>query len=141
MLKIFGLLIAMGFCPSIYAANTTLTDAEIAKMMQEEHKKNAAETKTLAKDNEIKPVDSEMSKQLVKENKENAKALKSKDKKSFDKSYAQMMVAGHEKVLKTLDETLIPAAKDPEFKGHLEKTRGAVATHLSHAKDLDSKIQ
>ena len=45
-------------------------------------------------------------------------------KSGFDKAFIIQQIAIHEKALKTIKGTLIPSAKDAEFKAHLEKTPG-----------------
>lgn len=114
---------------------------DFAKMMIAEHKKNISETKSLAKKNKIDTKDSDLSKTLKEDAKTANKDLKKKDKADFDKEYISQQIAMHEKALDTLKNTLIPNAKNPEFKEHLEKTQMAVTEHLDHAKKLRSEIQ
>jgi putative membrane protein len=66
--------------------------------------------------------------------------LKKADKAAFDKAYLAQQITMHEQALDKLTNMLIPGAKDAAFKAHLEKTRGAVQSHLEHVKTLNSKL-
>lgn len=101
-----------------------------------EHKQNKKETKTVADKNKLDTKDSDLFKSLKDDHKAGKKDLKKNDKSAFDKAYVDMMVTGHEKVLATLDNSLIPNAQNTDLRNHLMKTRGAVAAHLDHAKKL-----
>lgn len=114
---------------------------DFAKMMREQHKENMKATKRVAKENDIKMKEGDLSRNLKDEAKQSNKALKENEKSAFDKAYLRQQIAMHEKALTTLNETLIPNAKDAEFKVHLEKTRDDVAKHLDHAKSIEAKIQ
>lgn len=114
---------------------------DFASMMKDEHEKNMKETKKLAMDNKIKPEDSDASKALKDEAEKSNKDLKRQDKKAFDLAYMKQQVEMHEKALAKLRDELIPAAQNPDFKAHLEKTQAAVSEHLEHAKALQSKLE
>jgi putative membrane protein len=113
---------------------------EFAKTMMAEHKKNKKDTKDLAKRLKIDIKKSDASKALKADAKNSNKSLKDAEKAGFDKAYIAQQMSMHEKALKTLDENLIPSAKNPDLKAHLERTRASVSTHLSHAQALQSKM-
>ena len=113
---------------------------EFANAMVTEHKQNMEETKTVTKNSRIKARDSKLSKSLRKEAWSLNKELKKADAATFDKAYVDQQVLMHRNALSTLDDTLIPNAKDAAFKAHLEKTRSAVQAHLEHAQSLQSKM-
>lgn len=111
-----------------------------AKMMIDEHKKNDKETKKILKTLKADAKDNDIANTL-KENAKNANGeLKKVDKAGFDKAYIKHQITMHEQALEKLNTMLIPGAKDAAFKAHLEKTRGAVQSHLEHARTLDSKL-
>ncbi len=57
----------------------------------------------------------------------------------YQKAFVDAMVQGHTEALATLDNTLIPGAKDAKVKDHLQKTRDKVAQHLEQAKALQKQ--
>ena len=67
--------------------------------------------------------------------------MKKADKNALAKAYVDQQVMMHEKALDTLDKVLIPQAQNAALKAHLAKTRDAVAGHLTHAKDLQTRIK
>lgn len=113
---------------------------DFAAMMVDQHEKNVRETKDLVKKNKINPEDSDAAKALNNDAKDALKDLKRQKKVEFDRAYLKQQIAMHEKALNELDNTLIPAAQNPEFKAHLQKTRSAVAEHLTHARELQTKL-
>lgn len=114
---------------------------DYAKAMIDQHRENVTATKRVAKENGIKMKEGDLSRNLKDEAKKSNKELRDNEKITFDKAYMRQQITMHEKALKTLNETLIPNAKDAEFKVHLERTRDDVAKHLDHAKNIDSRIQ
>jgi putative membrane protein len=114
---------------------------EFAKMMLDTHNENVKETKKVATENQITAKDSKLSGILKTDAMTANKDLKSAEKAHFDLAYVNQQIMMHEKALQTLNNTLIPAATDPEFKAHLEKTRTAVAEHLDHAQKLKTQLQ
>ncbi len=113
---------------------------DFATMMVDQHEKNSRETKDLAKQNKINPEDNETAKMLYEDAKNSNRDLKRNGKADFDRAYVKQQIMMHEKALSTLDDTLIPAAQNKDFKAHLEKTRTAVSQHLEHARDLQTKL-
>ena len=58
------------------------------------------------------------------------------DPVQFDRTYMEIQVLTHGELLSLLDNTLLPAAKDPALRAELEMTRSLVARHLTTAKEL-----
>lgn len=114
---------------------------DFAKMMVDDHKNNMKETKDLSKKQDFGTKQSDLAKTLEKDAKNANKDLKKSAKNDFDKNYLAQQIDMHNKALETLDATLIPKAQNAEFKAHLQKTRDAVASHLNHAKELQSTLQ
>jgi putative membrane protein len=109
---------------------------DFAKMMITQHKQNKKDTKGLAEHNKLDAKKSDLMKQIEQDNKSAKRSLKEAEGKNFDKTYVDAMVAGHEKALQLLDNSLLPAAQNTDLRNHLTKTREAVAMHLDHAKKL-----
>jgi putative membrane protein len=59
---------------------------------------------------------------------------------AFDRAYIDREVAYHQAVLDALDKVLIPTTSNADLKKLLVDVRPAIATHLSHAKQLQSKL-
>jgi putative membrane protein len=55
--------------------------------------------------------------------------------------YMETQVTVHEKVLETLDATLIPSAEDADLRAELEATRVDVKAHLDHAQEILEALQ
>lgn len=113
---------------------------QFAQQMVTDHTSVNKQATDLAKKLGVKPKQNEASKGLVKGGKENMAKLKKLSGQEFDKAYVDQEVAYHEAVLSTIDETLIPNAKNEELKGLIEKVRPAIAAHLEHAKTLQEKL-
>jgi putative membrane protein len=108
--------------------------------MQKQHT-DAQKAETAAEGKSgITPADSDMSAKITQMNSDTAAQLKDLKGKEFDKAYAKAMVEGHTKVLDSLDNVLIPAAKDAGLKAQLQKERPVVAEHLEHAKKLADAV-
>ena len=60
--------------------------------------------------------------------------------KAFDRAYIDREVAYHQAVLDALDTLLIPTTSNAELKELLVQVRPAIATHLEHAKQLQSAL-
>ena len=88
----------------------------------------------------VTPEDNPTAMSLKKGGMDNVDALKAMKGKAFDKAYIDHEVAYHEQVLEAMDKTLIPGAKNDELKALLVKVRPAFASHLAHAKMLQTKM-
>ena len=110
---------------------------DFAKMMINDHKKNEADTKKIGKKMKGDD-DSDLAKTLKEDAKNSNKDLKKNDKKAIDNAYLAQQVTMHEKALAVLNDNLIPSAKDENLKSHLQQTSAAVTKHLEHAKKLQT---
>ncbi len=59
----------------------------------------------------------------------------------FDKAYIDNEVTYHEAVIKAMDETLIPNAKNAELKALLESGKPIFVSHLNDAKELQTSLK
>lgn len=115
---------------------------DFARKMVDAHKTGEKDTKKVAKDNKIDMDGSDKSEALEEEMEAAIKDLK--DKKNgieFDRAYVALQITMHEKAIEKLDNTLIPSASNAQYKAHLQKTRASVSEHLSHARQLQSRLQ
>lgn len=113
---------------------------DFAIHMIDEHEKNLKETKKISKKNNIDDKDSEMSDAIEADAKNKIKLLKKQKGLAFDKMFMEQQVVMHTDLLNNLDQKLIPQATNPEFKAHLQATRGHVSKHLDMTKALQAKL-
>jgi len=67
-------------------------------------------------------------------------SLQQKSGTEFDRAYIQLQCDEHRKVLSTLDEKLLPAAKDPALKAYLQELKPKVEAHLAQAERLQKEL-
>ncbi|MGZ3157714.1 MAG: DUF4142 domain-containing protein [Burkholderiaceae bacterium] len=89
----------------------------------------------------IKPEESAASKSLKEEGADSLKTLKGLKGAEFDKAYIDNEVALHQKVLDSLDNTLIPGAKNADLKNFLTTIRPVIDNHLQHAKKIQASLK
>lgn len=109
---------------------------DFADHMIQEHRTNAKETKRIQQSARLKPTMNAEAKAMARDAKAKVAALRKLRGDTLDKAYVSQQVEMHASLLQSLDDKLIPSAKGPELKAHLEKTRTHVATHLDKAKAL-----
>jgi len=63
-------------------------------------------------------------------------ALKTGSTKDFDQAYITAQITGHQKVLDTINDKLLPNVKDPNLKAYLEEIKPTVESHLKQAQQL-----
>lgn len=64
------------------------------------------------------------------------KALNADSGAGFDKAYIAAQISGHQKVLDTINDKLLPSVKDEQLKAYLEAIKPTVEQHLERAKQL-----
>jgi putative membrane protein len=112
-----------------------------AKEMVAEHSAMDADGNKFAKKHHMTPGDSDTSKALKSSGDQEMATLKALSGGAFDKAYIEAQVKDHQTVLDTIDNTLIPNAKNADLKAMLEKARPKVAAHLEHAKKLQNSLK
>lgn len=109
---------------------------EFANLMIKDHSALDAQAKKLG----IAPEENDMSRALTQGAQDALTKLTPLKGKEFDTAYVDIQVASHEKVLKALDDALIPSAKDPGLKALLQTARAKVQMHLEHAQQLQAAL-
>ena len=66
--------------------------------------------------------------------------LKKDTGKDFDKAYIDAQVDGHQKVLDTINQKLLPSVKSPDLKAYLDDIKPRVEAHLKKAKELQESF-
>jgi len=60
--------------------------------------------------------------------------------KDFDKDYISAQISGHQKVLDTINDQLLPNVKDANLKAYLNEIKPTVEQHLKQAKQLQQSF-
>jgi putative membrane protein len=66
--------------------------------------------------------------------------LRDKTGKDFDRAYLQSQIEQHQKVLNTIDQQLMPSAKNPQLRSHLQSMRPTIEQHLQAARDAQQAM-
>jgi putative membrane protein len=89
----------------------------------------------------LTPAESSLSSKMKNESDSSLAQLKSTPSTDFDRAYVDAQVDEHKKVLSTLDDKLIPSAKDQQLKSLLQEMRTTVHSHLVEAQQLQTDLQ
>jgi putative membrane protein len=114
---------------------------DFANLMIRDHTSVNKKATNLAKKLKITPEESDTSRSLKSDGNTTLEKLRGLSGAEFDKAYIDNEVTYHESVAKVLDDTLIPNAKNAELKSLLESAKPVFASHLSHAKELQSSLR
>jgi putative membrane protein len=113
---------------------------QFATTMITDHSAVNAQATALATKLGVTPKDNAVSQSLQKGATEARATIEPLKGKAFDKAYIDREVAYHQAVLDALDKLLIPTTSNAELKQLLVDVRPAIATHLEHAKKLQSTL-
>jgi putative membrane protein len=114
---------------------------KLAAMMIKDHKEADAKGVALAKKDKLSPAPSPDCTALESDASTATSTLKGKTGADFDAGYVDTQVKEHQAVLDTIDQKLIPAAKNADVSAYLAEVRPKVAMHLQHAQDLQKSMQ
>jgi len=112
-----------------------------AENMIEQHTASNRKYEQFRVNRSLSPSASELSKTLKDESTASRRDLSHLRGPAFNKAYVDHQIKAHSKVLKLLDENIIPSVQDNQLKDLLIETRFTVSTHLNHAKKLLSNIK
>ena len=113
---------------------------QFATTMITDHSAVNAQASALATKLGVTPKDNDVSQSLLKGAAEARATIEPLKGKAFDQAYIDREVAYHQAVLDALDKLLIPTTSNAELKQLLVDVRPAIATHLEHAKKLQSTL-
>lgn len=122
-------------------AKARSTDQEVISLANHIIKDHTAvnnRAMALAKRMNLEPDSNEISKSLQAGSATTMASLRNSQGEQFDQGYTEQQVKMHETVLRTIDNTLMPNAKNEELKALLRTSRTSVAAHLDHAKELQT---
>ncbi len=125
-------------------AKSTSTNPEVqkfAEMMITDHTSVNKSASDLVTKLGVTPEDNDTSKALKDEGTTNIGKLKELKGAAFDKAYVSHEVDYHVAVLATIDQVLVPNAKNAELTALTVKVRPAIAAHLEHARKLNKTLK
>jgi putative membrane protein len=111
-----------------------------AQQMITDHSGVNKQAVALVKKLKVTPEENATSKSLKEGGAKNIAHLKTLKGAEFDKNYVDQEVTYHQQVLDAIDKTLLPSAQNAELKDLITKVRPAIAAHLDHAKQIQSKL-
>lgn len=114
---------------------------EFAELMVRDHTSVNNQATQLAKKLNITPEQSPTSQSLKSDGDKMLAKLRGLSGAEFDKAYIDNEVTYHEAVIKAVDDTLIPNAKNSELKALLETGKPIFVSHLNHAKELQTSLK
>ena len=88
----------------------------------------------------LKPAESAVSTALESDAASTLDMLKTDKGKDFDKAYIAAQVDGHQKVLDTINQKLLPNVKNADLKAYLDEIKPRVEEHLKQAKQLQENF-
>jgi putative membrane protein len=121
-------------------AETKSKNAEVkrfAAMMIKHH----GEAKTKQAKLKLQPADSPDSTALNSDASSTLESLKKDTGKDFDKAYIDAQVDGHQKVLDTINQKLLPNVKNADLKAYLDEIKPRVEDHLKQAKEIQQNFE
>lgn len=120
------------------------TDAKVkqfAQMMVSHHSDAKSQQGQLLSKIKVTPEANATSDALTKSGSEALEQLKAKTGAEFDRAYVDLQVKEHRDVLTLLDEKILPAVANADFKKALTGVRGKVAMHLTAAETLQQGLR
>jgi putative membrane protein len=111
---------------------------ELGRTFAHDHEAVRTQGRELAKKLGITPTPLKDDKS-AREQAEVMRTLRAAKGEDFDRLYLAHEVAYHEAVIKAINETLLPATKNPELKAFIQKVAPAFQGHLAAAQKLATK--
>lgn len=113
---------------------------QFAATMITDHSAVNAQAAALATKLGVTPADNAVSQSLQSGAAQARKGLEPLRGAAFDLAYIDREIGYHQAVLDAIDKLLIPTSENAELRKLLEDVRPAVATHLDHAKTLQTQL-
>lgn len=83
--------------------------------------------------------ESPLSQQIERQAREVRQQLGDLEGEDFDRAYMQTQLQQHQQLLTMLEEQLIPAAQDPQYRMYLEQRRSNLMEHLRNAERIQQQ--
>jgi len=113
---------------------------QFAQLMVKDHTAAKDKGRAIGKELGLTPAPSELSNGIQRDGNEATAQLEKASAQSFDRTYMQIQVRLHEKVLKKLDD-VIPKADASQVKALLTDMRGHVEHHLAVARSTLTSLE
>lgn len=120
-------------------AQTKSTDPHVlsfASMMISHHSQARQQEQAMGLSTAASP----MLQTLSSQGRQTMATLRDKSGKDFDRAYLQAQVEQHQKVLDTIDRQLMPSAKNPQLRSHLQSMRPTIEQHLKTARQAQEAL-
>ncbi|HEX6308240.1 MAG TPA: DUF4142 domain-containing protein [Longimicrobiales bacterium] len=111
-----------------------------AERMVTEHRNVGDQFRSVLEQANVSTATSTTATQLEETADRTIETLRSLEGAAFDRTYMDSQVSLHEWLLRTLDETLIPAAQDDSIEQQLRTIRTGVAGHLEEARTIRQNL-
>jgi putative membrane protein len=111
-----------------------------AQMMIDHHGTEQKKEQQLCSTLNLQPETTQTSTQLQTDSQNAISSLTSQTGADFDKAYIDLQVKEHRDVLDSIDNKLIPNAKNAQLKQALEAFRPKVQEHLQKAQEIQQKL-
>jgi len=109
---------------------------DFAAMMVDHHGEALRDREKL----NVEPSPNDDSKKMQEDAEHALKSLKAKSGKDFDRAYLQLQIDEHRKVLRALNDQLLPSAKDAKLEAYLKNIKPKVESHLAQAERLQEEL-
>ena len=109
--------------------------------MINDHQSVIDQATALVKKLNVTPKENATGKQLLSDAQKTQSNLRSKSGSAFDKAYIDNEVAYHQAVINTVQNVLIPEAKNSELKQLLENVMPTLKAHLEHAQMVQKNLK
>ena len=119
------------------------SDAEVKSFGQQmitDHTAVNAQATELVTRLGVTPEENATSQQLTSDGEATRQRLSGLSGAEFDRAYIDNEVTYHQTVLDAIDQTLIPSSENAELKSLLEGVRPAIAAHLEHARQIQTRL-
>lgn len=142
---VLGLLLASDdheVLAAMEAEKRTLPDAVLtfARMLHQQHSEHQTRTLELGRKLDIPPATGGAVDARRMDDTKVLAHLASLPDHDFPREYVEAMVAGQERLVRDLEEKLLPVAKQDELREHLKATRVALERQIQEGKRLQSEL-
>jgi putative membrane protein len=110
-----------------------------AQTMITDHQAVIDQATALVKKLNVTPKENDLSRKLQTDSENSMKMLRAKSGSGFDQAYIDHEVMYHQAVISTVENNLIPNAKNAELKALLQNILPSLRAHLEHAQMLKTQ--
>src|SRR5678816_2182889 len=113
---------------------------QFAQMMIDHHGAEQKKEQTLCSSLNLQPETTQTSTQLQTDSQNAISSLSAQTGADFDKAYIDLQVKEHREVLDSIDNKLIPNAKNAQLKTALTDFRPKIQEHMQKAQEIQQKL-